>query len=45
MKVNNIIDVAGAIVLLAIIATVASHPKIVGDVTGGFVKAIQAAKH
>lgn len=44
MKVNSVIDVAGAIVLLAIIAVVATHPKIVTDVTGGFVNAINAAR-
>lgn len=44
MRVNSILDLAGAIILLAIIATVASKPKIVGEVTGGFVSAIKAAK-
>lgn len=44
MKVNSVIDVAGAIILLAIIAVVATHPKIVTDVTGGFVSAINAAR-
>lgn len=44
MRVNSVIDVAGAIILLAIIAVVATHPKIVTDVTGGFVGAINAAR-
>lgn len=44
MKVNSIFDVAGGIILLAIIAVVATHPKIVTDVTGGFVNAINAAR-
>jgi hypothetical protein len=44
VKVNSVIDVAGAIILLAIIAVVATHPKIVTDVTGGFVNAINAAR-
>lgn len=44
MRVNSVIDVAGAIILLAIIAVVATHPKIVTDVTGGFVNAINAAR-
>lgn len=44
MRVNNIIDVAGAIILLAMLSVVALHPRIVTDVTGGFVNAIKAAK-
>jgi len=44
MRVNSVLDLGGAIVLLAIIATVALHPKIVTDVTGGFVNSIKAAK-
>lgn len=44
MRVNSIIDVAGAIILLAMLSVVALHPKIVTDVTGGFVSAIKAAK-
>ena len=41
---NSVIDVAGGIILLAIISVVALHPKIVTDVTGGFVNSIKAAK-
>lgn len=44
MRVNSILDLGGAIVLLAIIAVVATHPKIVSDVTGGFVNSINAAR-
>lgn len=44
MKSGSILDIAGGIILLAIISTVALHPKIVTDVTGGFVNAIKAAK-
>jgi hypothetical protein len=44
VKVNNVIDVAGAIILLAMLSVVALHPKIVTDVTGGFVNSIKAAK-
>jgi hypothetical protein len=44
VRVNNIIDVAGAIILLAMLSVVALHPRIVTDVTGGFVNAIKAAK-
>lgn len=44
MKVNSVIDVAGAIVMLAMLAVVATHPKIVTDVTGGFVNSINAAR-
>ena len=44
MRVNSVLDLGGAIVLLGIIATVALHPKIVTDVTGGFVNSIKAAK-
>ena len=35
VKSGSILDIAGGIVLLAIIAVVATHPKIVTDVTGG----------
>jgi hypothetical protein len=41
---NSVIDVAGGIILLAMLSVVALHPKIVTDVTGGFVNAIKAAK-
>lgn len=44
MRVNSIIDVAGAIIMLAMLSVVALHPKIVTDVTGGFTSAIKAAK-
>lgn len=44
MRVNSVIDVAGAIILLAMLAVVATHPRIVTDVTGGFVNAINAAR-
>lgn len=44
MRVNSVIDVAGAIIMLAMLSVVALHPKIVTDVTGGFTNAIKAAK-
>lgn len=44
MRVNSVLDVAGAIILLAMLAVVATHPRIVTDVTGGFVSAINAAR-
>lgn len=44
MKTGSVLDIAGSIVLLAIIAVVATHPKIVTDVTGGFVNSINAAE-
>lgn len=44
MRMNSLIDVAGGIILLAMLSVVALHPKIVTDVTGGFVNAIKAAK-
>jgi hypothetical protein len=44
MKSGSVLDIAGGIILLAIIAVVATHPKIVTDVTGGFVNAINAAR-
>jgi hypothetical protein len=44
MRTNSVLDIAGGIILLAIIAVVATHPKIVTDVTGGFVNAINAAR-
>ena len=44
MKTGSVLDIAGAIILLAMLSVVALHPKIVTDVTGGFVNAIKAAK-
>lgn len=44
MRTSSVLDIAGAIVLLAMLSVVALHPKIVTDVTGGFVNAIKAAK-
>lgn len=44
MRTNSVLDIFGGIILLAIIAVVATHPKIVTDVTGGFVNAINAAR-
>lgn len=44
MKVNSVLDVFGGIILLAIIATLALHPKVVTSTVGGFTSAIAAAK-
>ena len=44
MKVNGILDIAGGIILLAIIATLALHPKVVSTVGTTFTSAITAAK-
>ena len=44
MRVDNIFDVAGAIILLAIISTIALHPKVVGTLGTTFTGAIKAAK-
>ncbi len=44
MRVNSIFDVAGGIILLAIIAVVATHPTLVTSVTGGFTNALNAAR-
>ena len=44
MKVNSVFDIAGGIILLAIIATLALHPKVVGSTAGAFTGAIKAAK-
>lgn len=44
MKVNSVLDVFGGIILLAIIATLALHPKVVSTTAGAFTGAIAAAK-
>ena len=44
MRTSSVLDIAGGIILLAMLSVVALHPKIVTDVTGGFVNAIKAAK-
>jgi hypothetical protein len=45
MKVSGIFDAFGAVILLAIIATLAARPRIVRDVLGGLTNVIGAAKH
>jgi len=44
VRTSSVLDIAGGIILLAMLSVVALHPKIVTDVTGGFVNAIKAAK-
>ena len=44
MRVNNIFDIAGAIILLAIISTIALHPKVVSTIGTTFTGALKAAK-
>ena len=44
MKVSSILDLGGAVILLAIIATLAAKPGIVKDTLGGFAGLISAAK-
>lgn len=44
MKVNSVFDIFGGILLLAIIATVALHPKVVSTIGTSFTGAIAAAK-
>lgn len=43
MKVNSILDLGGAIILLAAIALVVKNPKIVGSVGGQFNQALKEA--
>ena len=43
MKVNSILDVFGAIILLAAIAVVAKHPAVVGSVGTQFNNALRTA--
>ena len=44
MKVNSVFDIFGGILLLAIIATLALHPKVVTSIGTTFTGAINAAK-
>ena len=44
MRVNSILDIFGAIILLALVATVVKNPKIVTSVGTQFTSAIKAAK-
>lgn len=44
MRINSVLDIFGAIILLAIVATVVAHPKVVSTVGTTFTGAIQAAK-
>lgn len=44
MKVNSIYNAFGAVILLAIIATLAAKPKIVQDVLSGTTSLVRAAK-
>jgi hypothetical protein len=44
VKVNSIYNAFGAVILLAIIATLAAKPKIVHDVLSGTTNLITAAK-
>jgi hypothetical protein len=44
MKVSGIFDLAGAVILLAIIGTLATKPKLVTETLGGFTQLISAAK-
>lgn len=43
MKVNSILDVFGAIILLAAIAVVVKHPEIVTRISSGFNTALGTA--
>lgn len=45
MKVNSILDVFGAIILLAAIAVVVRNPSIVSTVGGQFNQALKTAVH
>lgn len=44
MKVNGVLDIFGGIILLAIVATVVLHPKVVSTLGTSFTGAIAAAK-
>lgn len=44
MKVSSVLDVFGAVILLAIIGTLATKPALVKDTLGGFTNLITAAK-
>lgn len=44
MKVNSILDVFGALILLAAIATVVKNPAIVGSIGTQFNNALRTAK-
>ena len=43
MRVNNVLDIFGAIIVLAAIAVVARNPKIVSTTIGGFNTALKTA--
>jgi hypothetical protein len=44
MKVNSVYNAFGAVILLAIIATLAAKPRIVRDVLSGTTNLVKAAK-
>lgn len=44
MKVNNILDIFGAIIMLAAIALVVRNPGIVSSIGGQFNQALKTAK-
>lgn len=44
MKVNSILDIAGALILLSAIALVVKNPRIVGDIGTQFNAALRTAK-
>lgn len=44
MKVSSVLDIFGAVILLAIIGTLAAKPAIVKDTLSGFTNLIAAAK-
>lgn len=43
MKINSILDVFGAVILLAAIAVVAKHPQVVGSIGTQFNAALKTA--
>ena len=45
MKVNSILDIFGALILLSAIALVVRHPQIVSTTFSGFNRALQTAKN
>lgn len=44
MKVNSILDIFGALILLSAIALVVRHPQIVGSIGTQFNQALRTAK-
>lgn len=44
MKVNSILDIFGALIVLSAIALVVRHPQIVSTTIGGFNTALKTAK-